>query len=184
MKVMGAGRGGISGLNMVVEDSGTSFSSIFSHQLASFQLSSFLHLHSLPLLIYQQTLDASEYDLSAQYIFHASMSPIFLLISTSPISQLANALIFQFKSQLNFPDVPSSFVAVFVCVLRYCTTFHQTVPTKIPGIMIKSHCFIPISCQYILKARPCPSSCIQPCTKDPAFKAHTLYWLSQKTSLQ
>ena len=86
MKVMGAERGGISGVNMVVEESETSFSSFFFHQLASFQLSSFLPLHSLPLLIYQQTLDASEYDLSAQYIFHASMSPIFLLISSSPVS--------------------------------------------------------------------------------------------------
>ena len=60
----GAGRGGISGVNMVVEESGTSFSSIFFHQLASFQLSSFLHFQSLLLLIYQQTLDASEYDTS------------------------------------------------------------------------------------------------------------------------
>ena len=93
MKVMGAERGGLSGVNMVVEESETSFSSFFFINWPHFNYPAFSPF-TLPLLIYQQTLDASEYDLSAQYIFHASMSPIFLLISSSPISQLANVQLF------------------------------------------------------------------------------------------
>ena len=80
--------------NMVVEEWGLSFFPYILHQLASFQLSSLFHLLSLPLLISQQALNASEYKLPAQYIFQASMPPIFLLILPSPISQVASMHLF------------------------------------------------------------------------------------------
>lgn len=125
----------------------------------------------------QQGLYVSEYKLPTQYIFHASMPSVFLLILPSPICQLTNVhLCFSISLSLHFLDSSSSlllrkkrkswyniWLSARLCLQKYLWCWTQSFADS-KYISNTYHGAGTVLCDAV-----------QPCISDPAFKELILY---------